>query len=81
MQTKDKEMHDWLYAMDPLLAGTLKYVLASHVMLPDILGDVISYFCMDLVFVAMVLDYNQHALCMQGIQLHDCMISFFQVAT
>lgn len=24
LQTKEKELHDWIYALDPLLAGTMK---------------------------------------------------------
>lgn len=26
LQTKEKEVQEWIYAMDPLLAGSIKYV-------------------------------------------------------
>lgn len=28
--SSDKDMHDWLYAFNPLLAGTIRYVLPAE---------------------------------------------------
>ena len=32
LQTQDKDLEDWLYAMDPLLAGTIRYLHTSCIM-------------------------------------------------
>lgn len=36
----DKEMHDWLYAFNPLLAGSIRYTEQSEEVTPCVLIDV-----------------------------------------